>query len=643
MNTFVSSLVHLMSRFSLIKRFITITLMVTLALVWFVFSSISENYGLKKTTQQELQGMYLVLPVIGILDSLQDLRSLSIKQQFNPASVNASSIDDLVNKIDAHYAQMGDLVNKTDTFNIHSDFESLVNNWQQVKAKRNDPDKDKFHLYDEYIDEPKEFLKNLAALSQLNLEVENDNYYLIQMVAIQFPELLEAYQMQKDLMIKSLYKKQLDPDTINFMGQSIAITKQNISYILNEAQYITNDNKVIKADISQMIKSIKGFDVQGFYDAHVANSKFDAKPEALEEGMTVIIDLGIDLFSKMSQILVNNLVQRDLNIRNSLFMEALFCFAVILLLTLFFVILYKSTKRSLEYAADAAHQIAEGDLASGIYSDCKDDFQILFDAFSKMQEKLLSIVGEINEVSSTVNNSAREISTGNANLSERTQEQASGLVETAASLNNLTETVKKNADSAREATSLADKSSHIAEQGKDAVAKVLVTMGEINDSAEKIQEITSVIDGIAFQTNLLALNASVEAARAGEQGRGFAVVASEVRNLAQRSSDAAKQIKELINDSMSKVEAGDKQVKMTAETMQGILESINQVNDIVKLISIASAEQSSGIEQINIVVAGMEEGTQKNAALVEEAAASAELLEKQSDRMVEVMEHFKTN
>ena len=264
----------------------------------------------------------------------------------------------------------------------------------------------------------------------------------------------------------------------------------------------------------------------------------------------------------------------------------------------------------------------------------------MFDAFIAMQANLRDIVGNINDVSQTVNSSAREISSGNSNLSERTQGQASALVETAASLNNLTTTVKKNAGSARDATTLADKSSSIAEQGRDAVGRVLITMSEINDSAEKIQEITSVIDSIAFQTNLLALNASVEAARAGEQGRGFAVVASEVRNLAQRSSEAAKQIKQLINDSMSKVQAGDKQVKLTADTMQEILQSITQVNDIVKLISTASVEQSNGIEQINIVVSGMENGTQKNAALVEEAAASAELLEKQSDKLVEVMNRF---
>jgi methyl-accepting chemotaxis protein len=250
------------------------------------------------------------------------------------------------------------------------------------------------------------------------------------------------------------------------------------------------------------------------------------------------------------------------------------------------------------------------------------------------------MVGDISDVSGTLNCSAHEISSGNNDLSERTQEQASCLVETSASLNNLTQTIKKNAANANEASDLAGTATNFAQKGGEAVNQAITTMGDINESAKKIQEITGVIDGIAFQTNLLALNASVEAARAGEQGRGFAVVASEVRNLAQRSAEAAKQIKGLINDSMNKVASGDAQVKVTWTTMQDIVTSIEHVNSIVAKISTASNEQSLSIEQINIVISQLEGNTQKNAAQVEEVAASAELLKEQSNKLVDIVGEF---
>jgi len=242
-----------------------------------------------------------------------------------------------------------------------------------------------------------------------------------------------------------------------------------------------------------------------------------------------------------------------------------------------------------------------------------------------------------------INVGSREISAGNTDLSSRTEQQAASLEETAASMEQLASTVKQNADNARQANQLAASASDVAERGGSAVSEVVSTMQGISASSRKISEIVSVIDGIAFQTNILALNAAVEAARAGEQGKGFAVVAGEVRSLAQRSAQAAKEIKGLIEDSVTKVGAGSQQVERAGATMQEIVASVKRVTDIMGEISAASEEQSSGIDQVNRAVSQMDEVTQQNAALVEEAAAAAGSLQDQAHRLAEAVAVFKIN
>jgi methyl-accepting chemotaxis protein len=234
-----------------------------------------------------------------------------------------------------------------------------------------------------------------------------------------------------------------------------------------------------------------------------------------------------------------------------------------------------------------------------------------------------------------------EIASGNLDLSSRTEEQASSLEETASSMEELTSTVKQNADNARQANQLAVSASEVAGKGGMVVAQVVDTMGSINESSQKIVDIISVIDGIAFQTNILALNAAVEAARAGEQGRGFAVVAAEVRTLAQRSAGAVKEIKSLIDDSVEKVDAGARLVNQAGATMDDIVESIRRVTDIISEITAASQEQTAGIEQINQAITQMDQVTQQNASLVEEAAAAAEAMQNQAGRLTQAVGAFK--
>ncbi|WP_299535997.1 methyl-accepting chemotaxis protein [uncultured Herbaspirillum sp.] len=301
----------------------------------------------------------------------------------------------------------------------------------------------------------------------------------------------------------------------------------------------------------------------------------------------------------------------------------------------------RSITRPLNEAVDVASAVAQGDLTIQIGETTKDETGMLLASLKAMNQNLHRIVSEVRTGSDTINTASSEIATGNLDLSSRTEEQAGALEETASAMEELTSTVKQNADNARQANSLATTASEVAAQGGNVVGQVVQTMGEINDASRKIVDIISVIDGIAFQTNILALNAAVEAARAGEQGRGFAVVASEVRTLAQRSASAAKEIKALIDDSVSRVDNGSRLVEQAGATMSEVVASVRRVTDVVAEISAASNEQSDGIEQINHAIVQMDEVTQQNAALVEQAAAAAQSLQEQSGRLVETVSIFK--
>jgi methyl-accepting chemotaxis protein len=268
------------------------------------------------------------------------------------------------------------------------------------------------------------------------------------------------------------------------------------------------------------------------------------------------------------------------------------------------------------------------------------DNHSMLHAMKKMRDALAEIVAEVRVGTETIASASSQIASGNQDLSARTEQQASSLEETASSMEELTSAVRANNDNARQANQLAQSASAVAVQGGAVVSQVVNTMGAINDSSRKIVDIIAVIDGIAFQTNILALNAAVEAARAGEQGRGFAVVASEVRTLAQRSAAAAKEIKELIGNSVEKVEVGSKLVEQAGQTMAEVVSSVQRVTDIMAEISTAGDEQSAGIEQINQAVSEMDTVTQQNAALVEEAAAAAEAMQQQAANLERVVSVF---
>ncbi|HEY0845769.1 MAG TPA: methyl-accepting chemotaxis protein [Noviherbaspirillum sp.] len=306
------------------------------------------------------------------------------------------------------------------------------------------------------------------------------------------------------------------------------------------------------------------------------------------------------------------------------------------------VFLARGIVRPLHDAVEVAGHIAQGDLSRNIEVWTTNEIGNLFRSLKEMNESLARTVGEVRAGSEAIDIASREIAAGNADLSARTEHQASSLQETASSMEELTQTVKQNAENAMHANRLVVSASEFATKGGEVVNEVVTTMGSIKESSRKIVDIIGVIDGIAFQTNILALNAAVEAARAGEQGRGFAVVASEVRSLAQRSASAAKEIKTLIHDSVEKVDVGGKLVDDAGATMSQIVSSVKHVADIMNEITAASQEQSTGLEEINRAIAKMDELTQQNAALVEQAAAAAQSMHDQAAKLTRAVSVFNT-
>ena len=304
-------------------------------------------------------------------------------------------------------------------------------------------------------------------------------------------------------------------------------------------------------------------------------------------------------------------------------------------------VITRSVAKPLAHAVATAQRIAQKDLSQPLDSSRRDELGDLLRALGQMQAALHQMVGQVRSSTDSISTASAEIATGNQDLSTRTETTAANLQQAASAMEQLTGTVKQSADSARQANQLAASAAAVAARGGEVVSRVVSTMDDINASSKKIADIIGVIDGIAFQTNILALNAAVEAARAGEQGRGFAVVAGEVRSLAQRSAEAAKEIKALIGASVDKVDSGSKLVADAGSTMQEIVGSVQRVTDIIGEITAAASEQSDGIGQVNGSVAQLDQMTQQNAALVEQGAAAAQSLQEQASRLAEVVRTFR--
>jgi methyl-accepting chemotaxis protein len=437
-----------------------------------------------------------------------------------------------------------------------------------------------------------------------------------------------------------------EPATLNASMDEVDARVAKITAVWNTylATYLTPKEKIL-AD--KFTASRGQFVAQGLKPSMEAIRAQDIKrgSELLHGPVTALF--------KPAQQDMNNLIQLQMDVgkaeyeasqsRYKLVFEA--CIIGVtsaILLSIFVGIwLVRAITRPLNRAVEIAQAVAAGDLTQNIVSQSRDETGVLTAALKDMNDNLKRIVGQVRVGTDTIATASAQIASGNLDLSSRTEEQASSLEETAAAMEEITSTVKQNADNARQASQLAVTASGIASDGGTAVDQVVTTMTSINDSSKRIVDIISVIDGIAFQTNILALNAAVEAARAGEQGRGFAVVASEVRSLAQRSAVAAKEIKELIGDSVDKVGAGSKLAEQAGNTMSEVVASVKRVTDVVAEISAAGQEQSAGIDQVNLAITQMDEVTQQNAALVEQAAAAAASLQNQAASLAQLVSVFK--
>ncbi len=494
-----------------------------------------------------------------------------------------------------------------------------------------------FARHSALIDEQIEIIRALVDASGLALLPQTSSHYLVVAALDYLPRLSESLGQARAAGVALLNSGQSNPAEQARIGSLVEAARVHDRHAQSALALAMSDSTVAQQALNAPKIGAQKAAEQAFQ--LVTTRIVEPQTPDMPAGqylstITAQIDAQIDLLQKSMVVMSNNVANHTSELRRLLVLTSVAAGAMALFSFWILLLVSRSTTRSATRALAMAERIASGDLSSELAPTSKDELGQMLAALGTMNANLRSIVGAVRKSSDSIATGASEVAAGSLDLSQRTEEQASNLEQTAASMEQLSSAVRNNADMAREAAQLAGSASEVAGRGGQVVGAVVATMADINTASRRIGDIIGVIDGIAFQTNILALNAAVEAARAGEQGRGFAVVASEVRSLAGRSAEAAREIKALIADSVTKVDAGGKLVEQAGATIHDIVVQVQKVNELILGISQASAEQTQGITQVSAAVDQLDQVTQQNAALVEESSAAADSLDQHARQLV---------
>lgn len=639
-NLLLAPAVALMQRLRLLPKFAVLTLIFVVPLLLVTSLLLNELGKSIDASQRERIGVTHIGKVQQIMQAMQKHRAY--QHMFivgnagaqTKAQQTAKEINDLITSFDAMRKAEPDLYDGDGWETIEQNWAALQQRMLTVK------DRTIYNQHTALIAQLSQFSSLIADRSNLTHDPEVATYYLAGLFTRSFPQIAEGVAEIAGRGAAYIDSGLMEANEEVLLGSTLLVTRRDLSEIPAQLDALFRENPSLK---QKMSTSPDTGPVLAYLDRarnEVLNTVDQTSGDQFVEAGNAGID-GLYKAAASSAGLLDDLLQARIDraaMHRNLIMGAIFgTLAVAIYFLLGFYVSFSAEVRLLE---QAVMRTAAGDLSSRITSEGKDEIAQLLTAFSRMNEGLTRLVTQVRNGSNTIALASNEIATGNQDLPMRTEEQASSLEQTSASMEELTGTVKQNAANAQHANELAQSASQIAEQGGAIVAQVVETMRAIQQSAKEISDIIGIVDSIAFQTNILALNAAVEAARAGEQGKGFAVVAAEVRNLAQRSAVAAREIKVLIADSVEKVDAGSSQVNLAGRTMDDIVTSISRVTGIMQQITAASQEQQSGIEHINQAIGQMDDITQQNAALVEQAAAAAESMREQTAKLSQTVAVF---
>lgn len=635
----MSWLTALMDRLSLTRKF-------ALVGIFFAASTAFLTYALFQTSEtnirfarQETLGADYITSLPNLLVKVQRFRDLQLRAAAGDANARPA---DAVADVDSAFAAL-DAVDQRlgDALGVRDDVKALHEKWSGLRNAPPSPD-GASHAGD-LAGAVTSLLGSVCDKSNLSLDPDMDSYYLVDSVCVQLPNVIAYIGEQRAVTAEALARGRLDDGPHTRMIELRPLVQQAIDSAAGDLSKVFSVNAGLKPVLGDAMSALSAAHtkVDDAVGRQVLSGSLVTNGNSVVGQADAAIDQATRFAESARKALDDVLMARIGKLsaeRNTYIAISLAVMAMVMIL---FVAMYRALAGRLRTALRAAEAVANGDLTQKIDTSGNDEFGKLMHALKGMNEGLSDIVRNIGSSVDVVNAAVKEMAAGNTDLSQRTEEQAASLGETAASMEQLTATVGDNASKSQQAGNRAVHASETATEGRKVMREVVTTMSDIDESARKIVDIIGVIDGIAFQTNILALNAAVEAARAGEHGKGFAVVASEVRGLAQRSAAAAKEIKVLIVDSVDKVKDGVALVDRAGRTMQEVGESISEVAQLMNEISAATNEQSAGIQQVGTAVAQMDAATQQNAALVEQGAASAKALHDQTLMLRQHVSRFK--